>query len=136
MKGNKIFVDSNVLLYLFSNDAKKKQHAASLLSNKYYISTQVVNENVSVCLRKLKLSKDEAFTHATNLLNSVTVLVIYKSTIKMSFHLSGKYGFSFWDSLIVATALENDCDLLLSEDMQHNLIVESKLTIQNPFAIS
>jgi predicted nucleic acid-binding protein len=44
------------------------------------------------------------------------------------------YGFSFWDSMIVASALDNHCSVLYSEDFQHNQIIEGRLQIINPFA--
>jgi len=43
------------------------------------------------------------------------------------------YKFQFYDCLIIATALENNCTILYSEDMQHNQLIEDKLTILNPF---
>ena len=46
---------------------------------------------------------------------------------------SEKYNFSYYDSIIVSTALENECNIVYSEDMQHSQIIENKLTIINPF---
>ena len=50
-----------------------------------------------------------------------------------AFELLQKYNFSYYDSLIVSSALENDCKILYSEDMQDGLLVENKLKIKNPF---
>jgi predicted nucleic acid-binding protein len=47
--------------------------------------------------------------------------------------LRKKYGFSFLDSLIVQSAISMGCDVLFTEDMQHELVVENKLKIINPF---
>jgi predicted nucleic acid-binding protein len=47
--------------------------------------------------------------------------------------IRGRYGFSYWDSLIVATALLSGCSILYSEDMQHDQVIESMLKIINPF---
>jgi predicted nucleic acid-binding protein len=47
--------------------------------------------------------------------------------------IRGRYGFSYWDSLIVATALLSGCSILYSEDMQHDQVIESTLKIINPF---
>jgi predicted nucleic acid-binding protein len=52
-----------------------------------------------------------------------------------AFRLRSKYAISFWDSLIVASALDNGCKLLYSEDMQHGQVIEKKLNIMNPFII-
>ncbi len=58
---------------------------------------------------------------------------ITKSTITKSFGLVKKYDFQIFDAIIVASALEADCKILYSEDMQHKLLVEQQLTIINPF---
>jgi predicted nucleic acid-binding protein len=47
--------------------------------------------------------------------------------------IAAKYGFSFWDSMMVASALNNHCSVLYSEDLQHNQIIEDRLQIINPF---
>lgn len=106
---------------------------STFLSPQYIISTQVVNENMSVCLKKLRLTKEQAFAHGTNLMDIFTVVNISSSTVKKAFALSIKYNFSYWDSLIVAAALESKCNTLLSEDMQHGFVIEGKLKIVNPF---
>ena len=133
MSDKRTFVDTNVILYLFTDNDKKKNIAASLLSPANVISTQVVNENINVCLRKLKFGKEEAYAHGKSLLDIFNVVNLYPPTITNAFNLSIKYGFSYWDSLIVATALENNCEILLSEDMQDGLLVEDKMKIKNPF---
>ncbi len=133
MSDKRTFVDTNVILYLFTDNDKKKNIAASLLSPANVISTQVVNENINVCLRKLKFGKEEAYAHGKSLLDTFNVVNLYPPTITNAFNLSIKYGFSYWDSLIVATALENNCEILLSEDMQDGLLVEGKMKIKNPF---
>ena len=50
------------------------------------------------------------------------------------FRIRGKYNGSFWDSLIVASALDNKCTVLYSEDMQHGLLIDNKLKVVNPLA--
>ncbi len=53
----------------------------------------------------------------------------------MASELREKYSLSFWDSLIVASALWAECSILYTEDMQHGLKVEEKLTVLNPFKV-
>lgn len=127
------FIDTNIIIYLFSEDFQKKEIALSLLSPEYLVSTQVINENVNVCLRKLKLSKEEAFAHGNKLIATYQVTLIRKSTISKAFQICLSYSFSFWDSLIISAALENNCEILLSEDMQNGLVIEDRLLIKNPF---
>jgi predicted nucleic acid-binding protein len=107
MSDKHTFIDSNIILYLFTDNEGKKDIVTSLLNLDYTISTQVVNENVNVCLRKLKLNKEEAFNHGRDLLNSMKIVNIHSSTISSAFDLSERYGFGYWDSLIVAAAIEN-----------------------------
>jgi predicted nucleic acid-binding protein len=133
MSDKRTFIDSNVILYLYADEKKRKKIVMSLLTSDYIISTQVVSENVNVCLKKLKLTREEAYAHGKNLLDTFRIVNIYPSTITSAFSLSIKYGFSYWDSLIVAAALENDCEILFSEDMQDGLLVEGKLKLKNPF---
>jgi predicted nucleic acid-binding protein len=55
------------------------------------------------------------------------------STIKKAIDIKSKYKFSFWDSLIVASALENKCGILYTEDLQHGQVIETNLKVVNPF---
>lgn len=129
----KCFFDSNVVLYLVGEDKAKKERAVSLLSLESIISTQVVNENVNVCLKKFKFTKEKTFSHANFLINRLNLVLIDEKTIITSFDIYSKYSLSYWDSLIVASALNSSCEILYSEDMQDNLIIEGTLTIKNPF---
>ena len=129
---HKIFIDSNIFLYSLSDDSHKKSLALSYLKKNYVTSIQVVNENISVCLKKLKLSKEISFQHGQNILQSCDVKLITKSSIELACKISLEYNYS-WDSLIIAVALENDCNYLYSEDLQDGQIISNQLTIQNPF---
>ncbi len=133
MSDRHIFIDSNVILYLFANDEARKALVKSMLNTEYTVSTQVVNENVSVCLRKLKLSKQEAFAHGSELMRTLQVVNISTTTIASAYNVSTKYDLSLWDSLIIASALESQCTTLYSEDMHDGFVIENKLTIKNPF---
>lgn len=70
---DKHFVDSNVWIYLFDQDKAKKNKALQLLSQSPIISTQVITENINVCLKKLKLSLDDTEKHAKNLIQRITL---------------------------------------------------------------
>ena len=61
------------------------------------------------------------------------VIKIGKNEVLRAIEVSIKYEFSYWDSLVIASALENGCEILYSEDMQHNQIIEDKLKIKNPY---
>ena len=130
----RIFIDSNVLVYLVDKDISKKEIVISLTTTKCLISTQVVAENMNVCLKKLNLPYSESVKHANELLDKYIIKLIQPSTFKIAFNVLEKYKFSFWDSMIIASALENDCGILYSEDLQHNQLIEGKLRIINPFS--
>ena len=132
----KTFLDSNILIYLLDRDELKKDKVTLLLDPKFIIRTQVVAENINICLRKLRFSKERAFDHANFLLSKFNVITIEKTFFPIAFQLASKYQFSFWDSLIVASALQCECTQLLSEDMQHGMAIEGKLKIINPFKLS
>lgn len=132
----KTFLNSNILIYLLDRDELKKDKVTLLLDPNFIISTQVVAENINICLKKLRFSKERAFDHANFLLSKFNVITIEKTFFPLAFQLASKYQFSFWDSLIVASALQCECTQLLSEDMQHGMVIEGKLKIINPFKLS
>ena len=63
-----------------------------------------------------------------------SVMSIDMATHERGLEIAKKYGFSIYDSMIVATALQGECDTLYSEDMQDGLLIEGRLRIVNPFA--
>lgn len=119
--------------YLLEQDRERRNQVVNLLKQGHFISTQVVAENVNVCLKKLKMSKEAAFGHASLLMEAFNIIQITENTLHTTFHISVRYQFSFWDSLIVATALESACSILYSEDLQHLMVIEERLTVINPF---
>ena len=130
-KGKK-YVDSNVFLYALDKDAFKKSIALDIMESKPIISTQVINENIHSAIKKF-LPKEEAFIHAELLIKMCDVKKISIETIRIAFKISSRYQYSYFDSLQIAAALENNCSILYSEDLQHKQVIEGKLTIVNPF---
>lgn len=130
------FIDSNIWLYaLFTaGDPVKRTVAAQLISSTSSItSTQVINE---VCYQLLRQAKwDE--TQLANLINSfytnTSVVQLDLSLLLDGSRLRASYSLSLWDSLIIAAALSANARNLYSEDMQHGLVIDQKLTIINPF---
>ena len=143
MKDNlNLFIDSNIWIYFFLNSGKdfqKSQQAKLLLEsiaekNQIFVSTQVINEFHWSLYRKYNIDEKIIRTTIFNKILKISDLVLLShNNYNSAFDLRNKYSFSFWDSLIVASALENDCHILYSEDMQHNQVIEDKLKIINPF---
>lgn len=133
MTGKHIFLDSNVVIYLLEKEETKRALVKSFIGNRFQISTQVVSENVNVCLKKLKMTKGDAFAHGSFLMDAFELNYITDETIKLSFSISTEYQLSYWDSLILASAIENNCSILYSEDLQHQQVFLNKITVINPF---
>lgn len=129
----KIFIDTNVLLYLMSNDHKKKVIAKEMLKSSSNVSIQVLSEFSNVCIKKFKLSSEDIIIAIQKISEKSSVLRFDENTIESALLIKQKYKFQYYDSLILATALENSCTILYSEDMQHEQLIENNLTIVNPF---
>jgi predicted nucleic acid-binding protein len=127
------FTDSNVLLYTLDKTSLKEKVALAIWRQGVVVSTQVVMEFTNVCVKKLKLSKPIAFENALNIMAGAKVESVTERTVRLSFEIAAKYGFSHWDSLIVAAALQAGCTILYTEDLQHGQLIDGKLTILNPF---
>lgn len=135
MNADKIFVDSNIFLYLLDNMPAKRKKAFEVLSNRPFISPQVVFENINVAIRKFGYGKTDALKHGRRLLLNCTLILDTEKTVQKAFDIFQKDTIQVYDSRIVASALEADCNILYSEDLQHLRIYEGKLTIVNPFII-
>jgi predicted nucleic acid-binding protein len=133
---DKLFADTNVLLYLLSQDAQKADQAEVVLNKGVMISVQVLNEVTQVLRRKIKLSWPEIHTFLALIQSLCTVQPLTVETHAQGLTLAERYHFSVYDSMIVAAALLAQCRILYSEDMQHGLLVEGRLLIQNPFVLT
>jgi len=139
--GVNCFVDTNILVY--SRDASepekqlKAKQCLSLLWQQETgrISAQVMNEYYVTVTQKLKpgLSREQARSD----LRALSVwqpLDISTQLIESAWEVQDQYAYSWWDSLVIASALFLDCQYLLSEDMQHEQSF-GKLKVINPFDI-
>lgn len=128
-----VFFDTNVLLYLLSADEDKANRAEALLSKGGTISVQVLNEFTSVASRKLKM----AYPEISEILETIKAVCEVKDltveTHCLGLSVTERYGFSFYDSLIVSSAVMANCKVLYSEDMQSGQKVSETLIIENPF---
>lgn len=135
MKGKRCFVDSNLIVYLYSTDDKQKRE---ILISKWdgqhqlSISRQVVNETCSVLLKKFAISTKDVERVVYELENAFSIVELTEVTTKETLRIKEEYKYSFWDSMIIASALENDCQVLYSEDMKNGQVIEQKLKIENP----
>ncbi len=131
---NKISLDTNVLIYLYdSENEKKRQISESLLAIGPLVSTQVISEYLNVTRRLQKLPKNDVLEKCSKVLSYCEIIPINHSTLDTALSLINRYDFQLFDSIIVAASLEASCNILYSEDLQHNQVVENRLTIVNPF---
>lgn len=127
------FVDSNIWLYAFM-DSTSPKHATALQlidSEGIVLSTQVLNEVCSNLIRKARYTEAEIQQTIDNFQERYPILDVTSSAIRQASILRESYRFSYWDSLIIATALEAGCSTVYSEDMQDGLRVGG-LVIKNP----
>lgn len=135
----KVFVDTNIWLYaLVQSSVSDSRHAAaaSFLDNiaRPVISTQVIREACNNLIKKAGVSEVDIRKLITGWYRDCEVNEASEYQFLHSSRLRESLALSHWDSLIVAAALDAGCELLYSEDMQHGLVVEERLTILNPFA--
>lgn len=133
---NKAVVDSNVWIYLKSQDTAKRDKAEALLRDAtldIYISTQILGEVYTVLTKKRFSCHTESKTFVTALSSFYPIMVLTREHVVEALKLVEEYSFSYWDALVVATALLSDSEILYSEDMQDGLFVRNKVTITNPF---
>lgn len=120
-------VDSNILIYAFgSQNEEKKKLAKLILLECKAMSIQTVNESVFILQRKFNLTMIELdeiiqFFKGNFQIRDLTVIIL-----EMAMHIMKTYKYSFWDSMMLASALNYNCELIYSEDMQHNQIIEGK----------
>jgi predicted nucleic acid-binding protein len=134
------FIDSNLFIYLFDETNPGKRDTAQqiiyqgLASGTVVISSQVVQETLHVLTRKLKPGMTEEKAHQfldlvlRPLWRSLPTPELYHHTLT----IQARYGYSFYDALIIAAALEAGCVRLYTEDLHHGQRIEG-LTIENPF---
>jgi len=130
---DKVFIDTNIVVYSLGENSLKAHQAAPLFVGLPTISTQVVSETANVAAKRLGLKAVELRKLITVLESMCKVEIVSLSTIHKALDVHDRYRFSWYDSLIIASALESGCKILYTEDMQHGQIIEGALMIQNPF---
>lgn len=137
---DRVFVDTNVLVYAFdASEPAKKARALEILGayssrDTPTISTQILQEFYVSVVRKLKvpLSEEDAEA-AVQRLCRLPVVQIDPAVVLAAIRTSRRMRLSFWDALVVQAALEGGCKRLLTEDLHHGTVVDGVLTIVNPF---
>ena len=128
------FFDSNLVLYLISEDETKADKAEELISQGGHISVHVLNESASIATRKLRMSHAEISEVLSTVRAICQVNPLTEETHDLGMQIAERYQLSIYDSMIAASALAAGCKTLFSEDMQDGLVINRKLRIKNPFS--
>jgi predicted nucleic acid-binding protein len=135
----RVFVDSNVLIYARDVvEVEKQQRADSWLRHLWDVeagrlSYQVLAESYSVLMARRMLYSGQARTYLKDFL-AWRPLVLDGIVLLAAWQAQDRFGFNWWDCLIVAAARIAECDYLLTEDLQHGQDLDG-LRVIDPFAV-
>lgn len=137
---DRFFLDTNVFVYAFdTREPAKSQRAAELIrsavaSRRGVVSYQVVQEFFNIALTRFAKPFSTREAEDSLAVTFKPILAVHSSPrlVMEALRVHGQYQFSWYDALIVAAALQAECSVLYTEDMQHGQRV-GDLKIQNPF---
>jgi len=131
----KVFLDTNLLVYYYSEDEPEKSAIVGniIKSNDIVISAQILNEFSYVMIRKFGKEPELIIEIMEEWRKEFDIKDLTPALSIESLNIHKRYRFSFWDSLVIATALENNCGILFTEDLHHNQIIKGQLRVFNPF---
>jgi predicted nucleic acid-binding protein len=126
------FINSNVLIYALVDDQQRTPIAEKIMIKGGVVSVQVLNEVANICSRKLRMPPTEIHHALRTVRAYCDVVPLTDDLPTLALSVMERYTLSYYDALIVATALSAECTEILSEDMQHGLKVVNA-RIVNPF---
>jgi predicted nucleic acid-binding protein len=131
------FLDTNVLVYSFSSQEATKRDSARALaeSDGAWVSTQVLSELGNVLTRRFRVPAAEARERIASITAGCEVMVVSPSIVLDAFRVMERWGYGFFDSQIIATALACGASILYSEDLHDGQIVDGRLSIRSPFGL-
>jgi predicted nucleic acid-binding protein len=130
----KIALDTNIIVYNHDKLNEYKQDMArTLISRSPSISVQVISEYLNVMKRIMRIPKLELTDFCIQWMAKCSIHPVNVSTLKIAKHIIQCYDLQIFDSIIVASAIEANCEILYSEDMHHGLEVDGRLKVVNPF---
>ena len=139
MKGARVFVDTNILVYAYDSSAGEKHKKAAEMVEEFWqsgngaVSTQVLQEFYVTVTGKLGKPVDTKIAKSIikDLLKWKTV-IIQGETILEAVDIAVRHKYSFWDAMIVASAIECEAKTILTEDLSHGEKIRG-IVINNPF---
>lgn len=130
------FVDTNIWVYAhMDEDDNVKVRKVTVLVEagpRYVISTQILNEYYATMIRH-RVRESLIQDNLERMIRHSHVHILTLPVIRQAHGLRVKYGFSYWDCLMLASALDAGCTVLYTEDLQHGQWIADSLRIINPF---
>ena len=127
------FLDSNILIYAFSQDPRSET-AVALLDGKSHIALQGLNEFANVAVRKLRMPFDDIVLASAAIRTLVASIVMPDLAVHdYGLWLAERYQLQLYDGMMLSSALRTDARTFWSEDMHDGLVIDDTLTIRNPF---
>jgi predicted nucleic acid-binding protein len=94
----------------------------------------VLNEFSNVCIKRLNKKTGEVESAIDEMAEHCVVATLEKEDIKQAIRLHERFGYNYYDCLMIVSALKSNCDYLLTEDLADGQTIEGKLTIVNIFS--
>ena len=135
---DRAFVDTNVLVYTISTEPEKQRISRTLVVQvpEVVVSAQVLSEFTNACLRQELLALDEIEPIVAAWAQAYEVVPVEAGTVQRAYALKRRYGYSWWDSVMLSAALDAGCEAFYTEDLQDGQLIESRLRLINPFTSS
>lgn len=136
----RFFLDTNIFAYTFDDTAPAKARRASQLirqaadTGNGVVSYQVVQEFFNLAFRRFQhpMNVAEAEQYLITVFRPLLAVHSSPALYVEAMRIAGRYRLSWYDCIVVAAALQSECGLLYSEDLQHGQEIEG-LLIKNPF---
>ncbi|MBX9696517.1 MAG: PIN domain-containing protein [Alphaproteobacteria bacterium] len=137
MSAKRLTLDTNILMYAIDRDAKEKhERAMSIVDQAIHLecvlTLQALSELYAAATRKKYATHAEVSSFIKELMSIFPVITSSSTALSLALKVKEEHGLSFWDSLLWATAKENSCSLIISEDFQDGVLLGG-VKIKNPF---
>jgi predicted nucleic acid-binding protein len=132
----KAFIDTNIFIYTQRTDDPRKSTIAKETINYFepFASTQILNEICNILTKKYPTPVHEIEVFLQDIHDNCEIDLVTEERIREALAIHDRFQYSYFDSLLIASALSCNCKYLISEDMQDGQIINGKLQIVNIFA--
>lgn len=137
MSAKRYCMDTNILIYSIDSQAGNRHQNAiklmqEMMSSDCVLTLQSLGEFFHASTRKGKMPKQDAIAQVNDWMSLFPIINALPTTLKMTMKAVDEHQFSFWDAMILETAVQAGVTHLYSEDMQHKQSWKG-MVIENPF---